>query len=152
MQGSVAVTSRDLLRMSRKQLDDLFRRSAAGSIPSGDTLGTALALPGTPVARVMATLVRLLGWQGKVFDARQGMLLNKVTPFGLRGFKARVYKAPSRFDGGEAIVLDYSRANFLTRRITDEIREVAPGTYLGQVYWGRTWLVHFALDVPVARG
>jgi hypothetical protein len=56
-----------------------------------------------------------------------------------------VYRAPSWFDGQEAIILDYSKTSFVAQRIRDEIREVAPRLYLGQVYWGRTRICNFAL-------
>jgi hypothetical protein len=138
-------TARELLRMSQAELDDLFRRSPPGDIPNGDAQGTAIIFPGTRAGWLKARLARWLAWRGKVFDARRGTLLNKVTPFDIRAIKAKVYRATSWFDGREAIILDYSKTSFVAQRIRDEIREVAPGMYLGQVYWGRTRICNFAL-------
>jgi hypothetical protein len=145
MAVTTAVTTHELLRMSQRQLDTLFHSSPAGAVPDGDGSGTAILAPGTSVGRVLARLTHSLAWQGKVVDARKGELVNKVTALGIRAVKAQVYKAPSRFDGREAIILDYSKTSLLTRMVRDEVREVAPGTYLGQVYLGRARVANFVL-------
>jgi hypothetical protein len=134
--------------MSQAQLDALFRASPAGVIPQGTANGTALVAPGIPLNETIATLIGRIAWQGKVFDAASGTLRNRVTPFGLNAVAAQVYKAPSLLDGLECIVLDYSQTSFVARRIRDEIRAVEPGLYLGKVYWNRTRLMDFALEVP----
>ena len=54
----------------------------------------------------------------------------------------------SWFDQKECIVLDYSKTSLLAQWIRDEIREVAPGIYLGMVYWGKKRLIDFALEFP----
>jgi len=72
-------------------------------------------------------------------------LANKITAFDIHAIKAQVYKATSWFDGQEAIILDYSRKSVVAHRIRDEIREVAPGLYLGQVFLGRARVLNFAL-------
>jgi hypothetical protein len=86
-----------------------------------------------------------VAWKGKVFDADRGELRNEISPLGVRAIRAKVYKAPSWFDGKDCIVLDYSHTSFVARRIRDEIREVSPGVFLGIVYWGRAKLINFAL-------
>ena len=135
-----------LMRMSQEQLDDLFRASPAGPIPSGEGQGTILIAPGTAVAETAARLIHLLAWQGKVFDRNRGVLVNKVGPFGVHLFKAWVYIAPSWFDGQPAIILDYSKASLLARKVRDEIREVSPGTYLGIVFYGQAKTINFVLQ------
>ena len=59
---------------------------------------------------------------------------------------AKIYKAPSWLDGKECIVLDYSETSVIAHWIRDEIRNVAPGIYLGKVYWDKKRLIDFALD------
>jgi hypothetical protein len=150
----MAVTVEKLLEMSQSEREELFRASPPGEIPDGDSAGTVLLsapnaiVPGKVVDRIGAVFARWLAWRGKVFHAREGELLNKITSFDLQAIKARVYKGPSWLDGKEAIVLDYSKTSFLARQIRDEIREVGPGLYLGLVWWGRTRLVEFALQFP----
>jgi hypothetical protein len=135
----------DLLRMSESELEELFRESPAGEIRDGDADGRVLVAPGTGVSFAAAKILRLVAWQGKVFDRSKSELKNKVSPLGLRAVRAKVYKEPSWFDGKETIVLDYSKTSLLARRIRDEIREVSPGLYLGLVFWGRKKVALFAL-------
>jgi len=137
-----------LTRLSPAHLDELFRNSFAGPIPAGDTRGTALIAPGTRLAAPLARLVRLIAWQGKVFDPATGTLRNKISPFGIRAIVAKVYADRSWLDGQPCIVLDYSRTSLLAHWVRDEIREVAPGRYLGLVFLGRVKLIHFALAWP----
>jgi hypothetical protein len=144
----VALAERDLLTMSRGDLDELFRRSRAGEIPDGETDGQLLLGAGSEVlSGTAAKVARLVAWQGKVFDREKGELRNKLGPLGAKAVRARVYKEESWFDGREAIVLDYSDTSFVARRVRDEIREVAPGLYLGLVFWGREKILHFSLEL-----
>ena len=76
------------------------------------------------------------------------MLRNRMTPFGIRVIRAKVYKGPSWVDGEECIVLDYSRTSLVAQWIRDEIREVAGRTYLGQVFVRDRKLLHFTLTFP----
>src|SRR5262245_12955468 len=135
-----------LLKMSQEQLDELFKQSPPGDIPEGAGAGAPVIFPGSWFAKFFAWLSRWFLWQGKTFDARGGSLRNLITPFSLPATKARVYKAPSWLDEKEAIVLDYSRTSLLAHWIRDEIREVAPGLYLGKVWWGRRRLIDFIVS------
>jgi hypothetical protein len=135
-----------LLSMSQKELDDLFKASPAGDIPDGDAKGTAIIAPGTKYSPEIAQLVSTFAWQGKVFDAKAGVLRNKILPFGLNAIIAKVYKAPSWLDGKECIVLDYSETSLVAHWIRDEIRLIGPGFYLGKVYWAKERLIDFSLQ------
>jgi hypothetical protein len=152
--ATTPTTVDDLLDMAEPQLEDLFRRSPAGPIPNGDAQGTVIAappaedVPTTLAERLISLFARWLVWQGKVFDTSRVELVNKVTAYQLRAIRARVYKGASWLDGQEAIILDYSHTSFIAQKIRDEIREVAPGLYLGLVYWGDTRVLDFALAFP----
>jgi hypothetical protein len=137
-----------LLAMSEAELDDLFRTSPAGEIPRGEARGTVIVAPGTELSEVAAKLIHLIAWKGKVFDPDRGELLNELGPLGIDLVRAKVYKAASWFDSNEAIVLDYSRTSLVAHWIRDEIREVAPGVYLGIVYWDQDKTINFALEFP----
>jgi hypothetical protein len=134
-----------LLQLSQEELDDLFRNSPVGEIPSGEGKGTAIIAPGTQLSEIAAKLIHLIAWQGKVFDPGKGELRNEILPLGIHAIVAKVYKEPSWFDGKECIVLDYSHTSLIAHWIRDEIREVAPGVYLGIVYWDKDKLINFAL-------
>jgi hypothetical protein len=142
----MAITVPDLLKMSQAQLDELFTNSPTGDIPNGEGKGTAIIAPGTTYSQDIAELINHFAWQGKIFDSRKGVLRNEILPFGLRAIIAKVYKAPSWLDSKECIVLDYSETSLLAHWIRDEIRSIAPGTYLGKVYWDKKRLIDFALD------
>jgi hypothetical protein len=133
------------LTMSQSELDTLFTESPVGSIPDGEAEGTAIVAPGTTFSPTVAQFISLFAWQGKVFDAKKGVLKNKILPFGLNAIIAKVYKASSWLDGKECIVLDYSDTSFVAQWIRDEIRQVEPKLYLGKVYWDKKRLIDFAL-------
>ena len=141
-------TVRQWLDRSRDELDEIYRNAQAGEIPRGDTRGTAIVVG--PLAKILAAIARVIAWQGKVFDLfppdyRNGILVNKVTPFGLKLIVAKVYRDESWMDGKETIVIDYSRTSLLAKFIRDEIREVEPGVYLGKVWLGKKRVLDFAL-------
>ena len=141
----MAYTVPQLLQMSQAQLDELFRNSPSGEIPDGEAEGTAIIAPGTTYSDNLARFVNHFAWQGKSFDAKKGVLRNRILPFGLNAIIARVYKGPSWLDGKECIVLDYSDTSLLAHWIRDEIRLIGPGIYLGKVYWDKDRLIDFAL-------
>jgi hypothetical protein len=141
----MALEMDDLLGMSGGELDELFRNSPPGEIPNGDADGRILVGIEPTVSRITGRIGRWIAWQGKVFDRQKGELKNKVGPLGFHLVKAKVYKEASWFDDKETIVLDYSKTSLVARSIRDEIREVAPGLYLGLVFQRRTKVLHFAL-------
>ena len=142
----MAYNVQQLLKMSQGELDDLFKKSPAGKIPDGQADGTAIIAPATKYSKEIASIINRFGWQGKVFDAKNGVLKNRITAFGLNAIIAKVYKAPSWLDGKECIVLDYSQTSLIAKWIRDEIRQIGPGLYLGKVYWGKKRLIDFALE------
>jgi len=135
-----------LLNLSQAQLDELFTNSPAGDIPDGEAKGTAIIAPGTTYTVQIAEVINHFSWQGKVFDAKRGMLKNRILIFGIQAIIAKVYKGPSWVDGKECIVLDYSETSLVAQRIRDEIRLIGPSRYLGVVFWDKQRLINFALQ------
>ena len=138
------------LALSRDELDKIYKDASAGTIPVGDTRGTAI-VAGSLLAKGFAVFARLFSWQGKVFDmfaadCDKGLLINKITPFSLSFIVAKVYRDASWMDGKETIVIDYSTTSFFAKKIRDEIREVEPGIYLGKVWFGKKRILDFALN------
>jgi hypothetical protein len=132
------VTEQTLFEMSNTALDRLFRRSDAGPIPDGDMHGTVLVFPGTLLAKPLAAVIYMMGWQGKVVDGRMGMLLNKITPF--------------RVDDRACVLLDYSHTSVVAKMVRDEIRLVGPSLYLGVVWLWRRRVAWFTLRSPRRSG
>ena len=137
----MSVSVVDLLSMSHDELDELFRASPAGPIPVGEG--------DTPVSDKAAKLAHLIAWKGKVFDPERGELRNEIGPTGAHAIRAKVYYAESWFDQKEAIILDYRETSLVAHWIRDEIRLVAPGLYLGIVFWDKHKILNFALHFAV---
>jgi hypothetical protein len=142
----MALDAKQLLKMSQQELDALFSAHDAGTIPDGEAKGTAIIAPGTHGSEKIAEFINIFAWQGKVFDAKAGLLRNHILTIGLKAIIARVYKGPSLLDGKECIVLDYSETSLVASHVRDEIRQIEPGFYLGKVYWDKERLIDFALD------
>jgi hypothetical protein len=135
-----------LLTMSQAQLDALFTNSPAGDIPDGEGAGTAIVAAGIPYSGEIAAFISSFAWRGKIFDAKIGIVRNKVLPFGVPAVVAEVSKGESWLDGKPCVILDYSQTSLVAHWIRDEMRLIGPGLYLGRAYWGKTHLIGFALQ------
>jgi cytochrome c553 len=135
-----------LLSMTGEELDALFAQSPPGPIPNGDAKGTAILAPGSPGDARIAAFAETL-WQGKTFTAATHTLQNRVTLFGAKAIAADVYEGPSIFDDKPCIVIDYSKRSVVAEPVRDEIRLIAPGQYLGRIYWNGKYLGYFALEM-----
>jgi hypothetical protein len=149
-------TADGLLERSAAELDALFREASAGPIPAGRGAGTVILLPGTGVAKPAARVLGAVFWHGKVFRPETNDLRNLVSPFGVQAIRALVGHDESWVDARECVLIDYSRTSRVAGWIRDEIREVAPGLYLGVVWGvgrafaGRRRILRFALTFPAA--
>ena len=128
---SPGLTSSQLLRMSGPELEALYRQGQAVGISAGRIRGTAILAPGTRRNPAMAMGTRAV-WQGKIFDPTGSSAVNRF--FGLPIVRAQVYQDQSWLDGAPALVLDYSRTSRVYAQNRDEIRQVAPGLFLGLMY------------------
>jgi hypothetical protein len=128
------LTANEFASLSGTELDALFANAPAGAIPVGVGRGQALIATGSFAARPLLAMVRYSAWQGKEFDDQGRSLRNLISPFSVRAIKADVYVDSSRLDGRPCIVLDYSKTSRVAGWVRDEIREVAPGLYVGLVY------------------
>jgi hypothetical protein len=141
----------DLCALPARELDRRFRAGAPGPMPDGPAAGVLMVLPGSHLGRPAARLLRALVWQGKVFDAGRGELVNRVSLFRIRALRAKVYAGQSWIDGRPCIVLDYSDTSLIAAMVRDEIREIEPGLWLGLVYlWGMRAMRFALVDDPGA--
>jgi hypothetical protein len=148
----MTVVTTDLTAMDRRELDELFRTSPAGTIPVGRSRGTAIIFPGSALDGIVRGLIRLLIWKGKIFRPGSHDLKNRLGPIGTPGIRASVYQDESWFSAGPAIILDYSKTSVVARMIRDEIRQVGPGLYLGQIYLWKKRVGLFMLEFPQGAG
>lgn len=134
-----------LRQMSFAELDTLYRaapRPASIATLDGAAIGAMLAWR-SPRSGPLASLLRKFGsstvfpWEGKTFTnqgSEAGRGINRVNLFGKRQwFPFRTRFAASFLDGKPTFLLDYSGPGNppLIRQIVDEVREVAPGLYMG---------------------
>jgi hypothetical protein len=131
MNACGGLTMEQLIRMSPCQLEELYAQGTLAPIPTGKIRGQALLNPGTNLA-VPASRGSRLVWQGKIFHADGRTAINRF--FGVRAIKANVYNAESWRDGRPALILDYSQTSLLYAPYRDEIRQIAPGLYLGLMF------------------
>ncbi len=100
-----------LFQMTQAQLDELFTKSKAGPIPDGPATGTAIIAPGPSSRPRSPPQSTCSPGKGKNFDAKHGVLRNRISVLGLNAIVAEVYKGPSWLDQKECIVLDYSKTS-----------------------------------------
>ena len=146
MPDIIPPTPATLVPETRSELARLFSSGRVGDIPDGHGRGTVLLGAGGTASRLAAAACYAIAWRGKVVNARQGRLKNVLTPLNIQAIAAAVYKQESWVDGAPCIVLDYSKTSLVARQIRDEIREIAPGVFLGVVFWGHHHVLDFALD------
>jgi hypothetical protein len=125
------VTLDGLLQMSPAEIEAVYRQGTAVAIPPGRVRGTALLATGTRRARMMSRGARLV-WQGKLIEPDQAAAVNRF--FGVRMIRGQLYQGPSWLDGAPALILDYSQTSRVYAKNRDEIRQVAPGLFLGLMY------------------
>jgi hypothetical protein len=122
-------TMDQLVRMSSAELHALFAAAPAAPAPGGFVPGRAIKNPGSRNTVANSRRTGLV-WKGKIFRD-DGTMINRFGP--VKAIPADVYEGTSWYDGRPALVLDYSRSR-LWPTVRDEVREVAPGLYLGIMY------------------
>ena len=155
-----------LAARSVDELEALYRQATVSSsmhAADGALVGRMLAVRGLP-GRLAAPLRRWAAsrsfvWEGKTFhaaDDAKGAGHNRVFVPGMLG-RQNLFPFETRFDvsaidGKPTLVLDYDldvNPGYI-RRIHDEIREVAPGVFLGPAMWksgrAKQLVLWFALD------
>lgn len=155
-----------LAACSLDELDALYRGAAVSSTmhaADGKLVGRMLTVRGVPgpfgnALRRWAASSSFV-WEGKTFEASsdtRGVGHNRVSVPRVLGrqnlFPFETLFGPSAIDGRPTLILDYDldvNPSYI-RHIHDEIREVAPGLFLGPAMWkgarDKTLVLWFALD------
>lgn len=124
------LTVRDLQRMDGCQLRALFMASDVGNPPVGTIRGKLIRLADR--RGVVRTALTNAVWKGKS-AAADGSFVNRWVG-GVEGIGSRYVVGPSWVDGNPAVVIEYPPGTPLFANTRDELREVAPGLYLGPLY------------------
>jgi hypothetical protein len=129
--------------------DELMSLYAAARTPTledldGKLKGRMLTVPRAQAPHVKAWLEKfarspLFPWQGKTFShetANHGHGVNRLLGERVTWFRFHTFVGPSHAGDFDAVHLDYSHDGNppLVRKVKDEVREVAPGLFLGLAY------------------
>jgi hypothetical protein len=143
------LTIAQLVRLSPAELDFLYGQAAAAPMLDGRVHGRAIVFPGTRLAGPASGCARIV-WQGKVFRAADATATNRFC--GIPAIQGRLSYGASWRDGRPALILDYQSTSRVYAQYRDEIRQVAPGLFLGLMYARTcpqpTLKMYFALECP----
>lgn len=159
----------DLDALARMDVEALGALYAEGAPPTsvdglaGHPRGRMLAVQRLDAGRLGRAVAALAGarwfpWGGKSFTGAgsSGRGVNRVHLGGRHAlFPFHTALRPSVLDGAACVALDYDLPDNpgLIRSIHDEVREVAPGLYLGPAMWKTSrapvFVLWFALDTRV---
>lgn len=115
-------------RCSAEQHLAVFHDAPLGAVPTG--LKDGWVTHTSAVEPIAPSL-----WVGKNFYTGPdgGHVMNRVTAGGIESWPADVYSVPGMTDNGPVWALNYAPSP--TPQVYDEIREVAPGVWLGYSWW-----------------
>ena len=124
------LTVDDLRKMDRCQLEELFSGAELGRPFVGKARGKLVHLADR-LPRIKMRLSDLV-WRGKSATP-DGCFSNRWIG-GIERIGSDYVIGPSWLDGRPAVIMEYAPGTPLFANMHDELREVAPGLYMGPVY------------------
>jgi hypothetical protein len=124
------LTMDDLQRMCPDQLAELFVKADVGSPLVGPAHGRLIY--STDKHPRMKMWMSNAVWKGKL-AAENGYFINRWIG-GIKAIDSHYVIGPSWVDGRPAIIMEYASGTPLFANSRDELREVAPGLYLGPLF------------------
>jgi hypothetical protein len=131
------------------ELESLYRQAAPGTMPTGFVRGRTVYCSHDFLAGSRARIANFF-WKGKHFCDQDSSLINQF--LGVRAIRAHTYPGTSSLDGQPAWILDYAHTSLLWKDVRDEMREVAPGLYVGAMYERRCPEPHLKLFFVLEAG
>jgi hypothetical protein len=120
----------DLARLGPCELQCLFTQAEIGHPLVGTARGRLLYLT-DKMPRIKVRMANSV-WRGKTAD-EDGSFSNRWVG-GINWIDSHYVVGPSWVDGKPAIIMEYPAGTRLFWNMHDELREVAPGLYMGPVY------------------
>src|SRR5262249_9101845 len=117
-------------QLSAVELDKLFKGSDLGNIPVGDLDGQVLCVADRH-GRLKVWVSNLV-WRGK-YGGEDAYLSNRWVG-NQRRIGGYYVTGPNWVDGRPAFILDYPAGTPIFGNMHDELREIAPGLYLGLMF------------------
>ncbi|HWG43827.1 MAG TPA: hypothetical protein VN688_13705 [Gemmataceae bacterium] len=134
--ASLALSLEQLACMNWGDLEQLYRQAGPGPIPTGYLRGRTIYCPDARFSSSQSKISKAL-WHGKHF-CPEATLVNQWC-LGIRAVRARICLGESWLDGQPSILMDYrGMSHVIWKDVRDEIREIAPGLYLGIMYRCKT--------------
>lgn len=121
---------KDLRGLCPEQLEQLFACAEAGCLPVGRYTGKVLVITDARCPYLRARLASS-AWRGKIFDCDASFVNQWL---GFRAIRSCAEHGTSWCDGRPCIVMEYQPGTPIFGNVRDEIREIAPGLYLGRFY------------------
>lgn len=152
---SPPLTLEQLASMSWCELEQIYRQANPGAVPTGYTRGRTIYCPGAFLTPARTKMTKAI-WHGKLFLPEESALVNRWC-LGLHAVRAKVCYGPGWLDGNPSILMDYRGVSrVIWKDVRDEIREVAPGVYLGIMYRCKSgqprMKMFFALELSSCNG
>ncbi len=120
----------DLKRLSLCELEQLYKNADVGTPFVGDARGKLLVSTDRhPRMKVVSSNAI---WKGKSAE-EDGHFVNRWLG-GVRAIDSQYVVGPSWVDGKPSVILEYAPGTKVFANTHDELREIAPGLYLGPVY------------------
>ena len=121
---------KQLQHLSLCELAELYANADVGTPFVGDARGKLLASTDRhPRLKVMSSNAL---WKGKSAE-EDGHFVNRWLG-GIRAIDSQYVVGPSWVDGKPSVILEYAAGTKVFANTHDELREIAPGLYLGPVY------------------
>jgi hypothetical protein len=121
----------DLQRMSPGQLQQLFTQSEMGRPLVGVARGRLLFLTDDRFPKLKVRMANSV-WRGKA-ATEDGWFTNRWIG-NVNWIESNYVIGPSWVDGRPAVIMEYPPKTPLFEPMHDELREVAPGLYIGPVF------------------
>jgi hypothetical protein len=127
----VPCSPEDLQKLSLCQLEELYRNAEVGHPLVGRAHGLLLCLTDERLPRMKVRMANIV-WRGKAAED-DGCFVNRWVA-GYNAIGSQYLIGPSWVDGKPAVVMEYAPGTKLFWNMHDELREIAPGLYLGPVF------------------
>jgi hypothetical protein len=119
-------------KMSASQLEELYRNGKVFEPTDGYLKGKAFPKPDKFGHKLRSETIGLV-WKGKNIYTKEALMLNQVGKKQM--VAASIANEESWLDGKPSVIFDYASGPKWAQKARDEVREIAPGLYLGIMYF-----------------
>jgi hypothetical protein len=129
--GDTPLSLDGLARLGWPELEALYRAGTPTPLQDGYFRGRPVYCPEKALSGVRTKLTSAI-WHGKIVEDGGCSLINQW--HGFRAIRAKLSMGESLLDGKPSLIMDYSQTSHVWADVRDEVREVAPGLFVGAMY------------------